>query len=292
VTETPPSPSLYRKTIAETIGTFILVLFGLGSVHAAVLTGAQQGVWQVAIVWAIGIMLAIYAVGGVSGAHINPAMTLAFALWRGFPWRHVPSYIFAQFVGAFGAAAILFFLWGPYLHQKEAVKGVNRGDPGSIVTAMCYGEYFPNPGSLAEGNRQYSKGQHELKALLVSRQSACAAELLGTMILGFMVFAVTDPRNPGRPVNYLAPVVIGLTVAALISIMGPLTQACFNPARDFGPRLFAYFAGWGPIAIPWLEDWNWLTVYIVAPTIGASLGGALYNLIVRRAHPPMAGEFA
>ena len=148
---------------------------------------------------------------------------------------------------------------------------------------MCYGEYFPNPGSLAEGNRQYSKGQHELQAMLVSPQSAFAAELLGTMILGFMVFAVTDPRNPGRPVNYLAPVVIGLTVAALISIIGPLTQACFNPARDFGPRLFACFAGWGPIAIPWLEDWNWLTVYIVAPTIGASLGGALYNLIVRRA---------
>jgi glycerol uptake facilitator protein len=290
VTETPPSPSLYRKSVAEAIGTFILVLFGLGSVHAAVLTGAQQGVWQVAIVWAVGVMLATYAVGGVSGAHINPAMTLAFALWRGFSWKHVPSYLIGQFVGAFGAAAILFFLWGPFLHVKEAEKGVNRGDPGSIVTAMCYGEYFPNPAPLAAGNKSYSEGQHELHAMLVSPKTAFAAELLGTLVLGFVVFAVTDPRNPGRPMNQLAPVFIGLTVAALISIIGPLTQACFNPARDFGPRLFAYFAGWGSIAIPWLEDWNWLTVYVVAPILGACLGGALYNLIVRRAYPATEGE--
>lgn len=284
MSDTVAPPSLFRKMVAEAIGTFVLVFFGCGSVHAAVLAGAQQGVWQVAIVWGIGIMLAIFAVGGVSGAHINPAMTLAFALWRKFPWRQVPAYWSAQFVGAFGAAALLFFLWGAFLHAKEAEKGVLRGQPGSIVTAMCYGEYFPNPGSLAAGPKSYSPDHHEMHRLLVSPQTAFVAEVIGTMILAFMVFAVTDPRNPGRPANQFAPVFIGLTVAVLISVIGPLTQACFNPARDFGPRLFASLAGWGSIALPWGSDWNWLLVYVVAPLVGAVLGGALYDRLVRTAH--------
>jgi glycerol uptake facilitator protein len=292
VTDQRPSPSLYRKTVAETIGTFILVLFGLGAVHAAVLTGAHQGLWQVAVVWALGVMLAIYAVGGVSGAHINPAITLAFAVCGKFPWKHVPSYIFGQVLGAYGAAALLFFLYGPFLEEKEAVKAVFRGQPGSIVTAMCYGEYFPNPAPLAAGDKSLTVIQQENLTRMVSMPTAFVAELFGTMILGFVVFAVTDPRNPARPGQHLAPAVIGLTVAGLISVVAPLTQACFNPARDFGPRLFASLAGWGPVALPWFQNLDWLKVYIIAPTVGACLGGALYTLTIRRAHPQPEGETA
>jgi glycerol uptake facilitator protein len=85
-----------RKFLAEFLGTYLLVLFGCGVVHSAVLTGAQSGLWQVAVVWGVAIMLAIYATGAVSGAHINPAMTLAFAVRGRFPWPLVPSYITAQ----------------------------------------------------------------------------------------------------------------------------------------------------------------------------------------------------
>jgi glycerol uptake facilitator protein len=100
-----------------------------------------------------------------------------------------------------------------------------------------------------------------------------------------VVFAATDSRNPGAPVSSNAPVFIGLTVSVLISVIAPLTQACFNPARDFGPRLFASMAGWGTIALPGLNDLNWLWVYIVAPTAGAIVGAGFYDFLIRPAHP-------
>jgi glycerol uptake facilitator protein len=276
----PQEPSLRRQVIAEIIGTYILVLFGLGAVHAAVLTGAQSGLWQVAIVWGVAIMLAAYSVGAVSGAHINPAMTIAMAIWRKFPWAKVGHYIAAQLAGAIFAAATLYTLFGPHLRALEQLKGVERGEPGSVVTAMCYGEYFPAPGSLASGTDPYSPEKHtELKGKM-TEGLAFFAELLGTAVLAFVVFAVTDEKNPGRPSSGQAPIFIGLTVSVLISVLAPLTQACFNPARDFGPRLFASLAGWGKVALPGLADTGWLTVYIAAPVFGAVLGGAVYHYLV------------
>src|SRR5438876_3141075 len=99
-----PSPSLGARCLAEVLGTFILVFFGCGAVHAAVLTGAQTGLWQVAIVWGVAIMLAIYVVGGISGAHINPAITVALATWGLFTWSRVLPYVVSQLVGAVLAA--------------------------------------------------------------------------------------------------------------------------------------------------------------------------------------------
>ena len=277
------TPSLSRQIVAEVFGTFLLIFFGCGAVHAAVLTGAQSGLWQVAIVWGVAIMLAIYAVGGVSGAHINPAMTLAFAIWRGFPKSRVLPYIAAQLAGAMLAAGLLFVLFGPQLEAKEKEKLVTRGKPGSVVTAMCYGEYFPNPGGLAAGSEPYSVEKHAEWQALGSPSLAFLAELFGTLILGFVVFALTDERNRGQPAAGQAPIFIGLTVAVLISVLAPLTQACFNPARDFGPRLFASLAGWGSVALPGQDSWSWLTVYIIAPILGAACGGGLYEFGIRPA---------
>ena len=279
------APSLARVMLAEGFGTFLLVLFGCGAVHTAVLLGAQSGLWQVAVVWGLGIMLAIFAVDAISGAHINPAMTIAFAVWGRHPWRRVAPYITAQLLGAIGAAAVLFVLFSGFLSAKEREKEVVRGEPGSVVTAMCYGEYFPNPGGLAAAAGPYDPAAHaELRARF-GHGAAWLAEFLGTMVLGCIVFALTDKRNAARPQANLAPVFIGLTVSALISILAPLTQACFNPARDFGPRLFAYCAGWGSVAIPGLTDLSWLTVYILAPIIGAAAGGGFYQHVLRPALP-------
>jgi glycerol uptake facilitator protein len=284
----PHEPSLAARCLAEVLGTFLLVLFGCGAVHAAVLTGAQSGLWQVAIVWGVSIMLAIYVVGAVSGAHINPAITVALASWGRFGWRHVAPYIAAQLVGAFAAAAVLFFLFSGHLRAKEAERGVTRGGPGSEVTAMCYGEYFPNPGALGAG--RYDPDAHAALRALVPMPVAFGAEVLGTAILALVVFAVTDPRNHGGPAAGMAPVFIGLTVAALISVIAPLTQACFNPARDFGPRMFAYLAGWGTVAWPGASDLNWLTVYIAAPTVGALIGAGVYEWMIRPALPPLTAR--
>src|SRR5439155_18561900 len=108
---------------------------------------------------------------------------------------------------------------------------------------MCYGEYYPAPGpSVFDRDGVYNLSQHDEYRRSVPAAAAFFAEFLGTLLLALDIFAVTDARNPSAPPAYLAPVFIGLTVAILISVIAPLTQACFNPAPDFGPRRFAYFA--------------------------------------------------
>jgi glycerol uptake facilitator protein len=282
---THEQPSLAKKCLAEFLGTYLLILLGCGAVHASVLTGAQSGLWQVAIVWGIAIMVAAYTVGAVSGAHINPAITLAFFMWGRFPWRCVLPYILAQLTGAFLAAATLFVLFNPYLKAREQEKHVVRGSPGSEITAMCYGEYFPSPGPLSNSEGPYSVDNHERLNALVSESTAFLAELVGTLVLAMVVFAVTDDRNFQASRSGLAPVFIGLTVSALISVIAPLTQACFNPARDFGPRLFAFLAGWGSIALPGTRGTGFLTVYVIAPILGAVIGSGLYVRVLRNSNP-------
>ncbi|QDV24858.1 MIP/aquaporin family protein [Aureliella helgolandensis] len=274
-------PTLKQCFAAELLGTFILIFFGCGAVHTAILFSAQAGLWQVAIVWGVAVTLAVYAVGGISGAHINPAITICLAFWAGFDRKRVAPYIAAQLLGAIAAAAVLFVFFGPKLTIYEAEKGIVRGQPGSEITASCYGEFFPNPGGLTSGDTIYDPGAHAELRKTVPHYVAFVAEVIGTGILAFVVLAFTDARNRGAPAANQAAVFIGLTVALLISVIAPLTQACFNPARDFGPRLFTFFAGWGQIALPLGTDWGWLTVYIIAPTLGAVLGGGLYAKVFR-----------
>lgn len=275
--------NLARRCGAELIGTFLLVLFGVGAVQVAVLTGALQGLWQVAVVWGVGIAVAIFAVGSISGAHLNPAITLALAAGGRFGWRGVLPYWSAQFAGSFLAAAVLYCLFSGFLTAAEARLEIRRGEPESVLTALCYGEYYPNLASLTAGTGPVDE---EALAALRGRVvwwQAFVAELLGTAILALVIFAVTDPTNAGRPLANLAPPVIGLTVSALICVLGPLTQACFNPARDLAPRLFAACAGWGAVAWTCGSPAGWLTVYIVAPCCGAWLGGQAY---IRWLQPP------
>jgi glycerol uptake facilitator protein len=283
-----PSASLASRTLAEVLGTYVLIFFGCGAVHVAVLTGALSGLGQVGMVWGVAIMLAIYVFGSVSGAHINPAMTVALALWGRFAWRDVPAYIVGQLIGAILAAATLYLLFDGFLTAKEQERRVTRGQAGSEITAMVYGEYFPNPGGLTSD--VYSKDEHDRLNERVSEPLAFLAEFIGTLILGLVVFAITDPRNAGAPGSNLAPVFIGLTVTLLICVLAPLTQACFNPARDFGPRLVAWLAGWGDIALPGPRGLGFLTVYIVAPTLGAVAGGALQTLWLGRQFPTTTME--
>lgn len=274
-----------RTLLAELIGTFILVLLGCGAVHSAVLTGAQSGLWQVAIVWGLGVMFASYVCGGISGAHINPAMTIALAFWGRFEWSKVAGYIAAQLVGAFLAAALLFAIYAGPLAAKEKAMGVTRGSPGSIVTAMCYGEFYPSPGGLAGEDKPWSGADWDEYRKQVPTHRALLTEVLCTAVLALVVFGVTDSRNPSAPPSYLAPILIGLTVAALISIAAPLTQACFNPARDLGPRVFTYLAGWGTAALPGPNGSGFFTVYVLAPIVGAVAGGGIYECLLVPALP-------
>lgn len=263
-------PALPKWIIGEFAGTFLLVFFGCGSVCAAVLTGAQVGVFQVAIVWGLGIATAIYLTGALSGAHLNPAVTLSMAVWSDFPKGRVVPYLAAQLAGAFVAAAVLYFVFGDALRMFEQASGIVRGALGSEASAMVFGEFFPNPGG---------KPLTEAARARMTPLAAFGAEVIGTAILLLVIFCATDERNQARP-QILTAATIGLTVTLLISLLGPLTMACFNPARDFGPRLFSSLAGWG--AVPFqVNGLGWLTVYILAPLVGGLLGGFLYRYFFR-----------
>ncbi|MGE3960843.1 MAG: MIP/aquaporin family protein [Dehalococcoidia bacterium] len=267
--------SLGRACAAEVVGTFLLVLFGTGSVAAAVLTGAQVGIWQVAVVWGFGVTLAIYATAAVSGAHLNPAVTLAFALLRpaAFPRARVLPYWGAQLAGAILAGAVVLAVFGPFVDRFEEQRGIERGEAGSEASAMVFGEYFPNPAVFGTGAEAEE---------LVGPLMATAVEALGTGVLVFLIFALIDPRNGARP-QWMTPFFIGFTVAVLISLFAPITQAGWNPARDFGPRIVAFLAGWGEIAIPGPR--GGFLAYIVGPLVGGTVGGVIYDWTIGRALP-------
>ena len=268
---------LARAAACELCGAFLLVLLGCGAVHVATLTGDLVGLGQVAAVWGGTIAVAIYALGPTSGAHMNPAVTVGLWFWRRFPGTRVAAYVAAQCFGAFLAAAVLFALFQNQLAEKEFELGVQRGQPGSEVTASCYGEYFPNPGPLAQGGALDAafRARHHAKTPV---GTAMLAEFIGTAILGFVVVASSQPQ--GERGTVLAPLAIGMTVALLICVIAPLTQACFNPARDFGPRIFAYFAGWNEIALPGPRGWSSVLVYAVSPIAGAVVGMGICQLTV------------
>ncbi|MEA3401659.1 MAG: MIP/aquaporin family protein [Armatimonadota bacterium] len=220
----------------------------------------------------VGIALAIYAVGAISGAHINPAVTVAVAVFRRdeFPARKIAPYILAQMIGGLLASLALLGMFNGTCRHFEATHSppIVRGEPGSQLSAMWFGEYFPNPavyGTDAEAMAQ------------VTPTVAFAGEAVGTAFLVFFILALTDRTNRLAPdAVRLHPLFIGFTVTAVIAIVAPLTQAGLNPMRDLAPRVVAYIADWGEIAFPGPRGVEWW-LYIVAPIVGGLVGGAVYH---------------
>ncbi len=135
-----------REYLGEALGTFLLVLFGCGSVAVSVLFSAHEGLMQVALAWGVGVMLAIYLTRHLSCAHLNPAVSLAMAIGRRMPYRRLPGYIVAQLAGAFLAGLVLYGLFGPSIAAYEHAHQITRAAPESVRTAMIFGEYYPHPG--------------------------------------------------------------------------------------------------------------------------------------------------
>ena len=252
-----------KEIIGEFLGTFILVLFGCGCVAVAVLFGEYNSIFQVALAWGIGVMLAIYLTRHLSCAHLNPAVTISMVISKRMTARKLPSYLLAQFLGAFIAGIVIFLLFSPSIEAYENANGIVRGTSDSVDTARMFGEFYPNPGASA----------------IVTMPSAIAAEMFGTFLLLLFIFALTEGCNVGRPSDQLAPVFIGLTVTSIICLIAPLTQAGLNPARDFGPRLVAWLTGWGNAAFP-DSSGGFFWVYILAPIIGGSLAALFWLYVV------------
>ena len=244
---------------SEVIGTFIMVFLGLGIVAGSVTTDATEGIFQIAAVWGLGLACAIYLTTHHSGAHFNPAITLAFAFQTDFPKRRIPGYFAAQLLGAFIAASAVFFLFESQISSLEESKHITRGDAASVATARIFGEYYPES---------------------VSHINAICAEFLGTLLLALVIFGFTAKENKSGP-GPMTPVAIGMTLTTLICVFAPLTQAGFNPARDLAPRFFSAIAGWG--TVPFSHNGiGWLTVYVLAPCGGALTGAWIGNFLFSR----------
>jgi glycerol uptake facilitator protein len=253
-----------REFIGEVLGTFLLVLFGCGSVAVSVLFNAHQGLMQIALAWGIGVTLAIYLTRHLSCAHLNPAVSLAMVASRRMLVRKLPVYVTAQFVGSILAGLTVYALFAPSIAAYENAHGIVRGAAESVATARMFGEYYSGSGAV------------------VSLPLAIGAEALGTFLLILMIFALTEGCNVGRPDNALAPVFIGLTVTSIICLIAPLTQAGLNPARDLGPRLVAWCAGWGDAAFPDRVG-GFFYVYIAAPLTGGVIAALFFIHLLEKA---------
>jgi glycerol uptake facilitator protein len=252
-----------REFAGELIGTFLLVLFGCGSVANSVLFKAHQGLFQIGLLWGIGVSLAIYATRHLSCAHLNPAVTLAMVTSGRMSVKKIPGYILAQFMGAFLAGLVLLLLLNPSISSYEQVNHIIRGSGESIQTAKIFGEYYNPPGSAA----------------VVSMLLAMTVEAFGTFLLVLLIFSLTEGCNLGRPHDNMAPIFIGLTVSSVICLLAPLTQAGLNPARDLGPRMVAWMFGWKTAAFP-DQRGGFLFVYVLSPIIGGQVGGLLFSKIL------------
>ncbi|MDA8351720.1 MAG: aquaporin family protein [Firmicutes bacterium] len=251
---------LWGQCLSEFVGTFILIFIGCGSVAQMVLNNAELSQWEISFVWGLAVSMAIYVTGAVSRTHINPAVTITVAMLRGFPWKNVMPYIVAQLAGAFTGAGLVYWLYRGGFAQFAQAENMVRGSAESVETAGIFSTY---------------------PAAYLSNFDAFLVEVFITAILLIVILAVVDDKNPSLPdLRNLGPLVIGLTVAMIGGSFGTLTGFALNPARDFGPRLFAWVAGWDSIALPGPGGYFW--VPILGPIIGGLLGGVIYDKLVRR----------
>ncbi|XP_076984144.1 aquaporin-9 [Tamandua tetradactyla] len=251
--------SLAKETLSEFLGTFIMIVLGCGSVAQAILSrGHFGGIVTINVAFAMAVAMAIYVSGGVSGGHINPAVSFALCLFGRMKWFKLPFYVGAQFLGAFAGAATLF---GIYYDGLMSFAGGKLLIVGENATALIFATY-PAP--------------------YLSLTNAFADQVVATMFLLIIVFAIFDSKNLGVPKG-LEPIVIGLMIVVISSSLGLNSGCAMNPARDLGPRLFTALAGWGFGVFTAGNNFWWIPV--VGPLVGAAFGGLMYVLLIEIHHP-------
>jgi len=247
-----------REPFAEFLGTLALVALGTGSVAQSQFFTAGDFV-SLSLAFGLALMVGIYISGGVSGGHLNPAVTITKLVFRRFPAHKVPGYILAQFLGAFVGAAIVY---GSYESTISSVDGGVRAVTGPNATAGIFATY-PTPG--------------------LSIPTAFLTEAVGTFFLVLTILAVTDHRH--NPNNTIAPLAIGLSLTCIALSFGHLTGFALNSARDFGPRLFTFLAGYGTDV--WTADNYYFVVPLVAPIVGGLVSGFVYDALIYTGVSPL-----
>ncbi|GII85687.1 aquaporin [Sphaerisporangium siamense] len=254
------APVLVGEFAAEFAGTLILILFGT-AVVAQVVAGGIGGHDSITWAWGLGVTLGVYTAGRISGAHLNPAVTVALAVFKGFAWRKVLPYAAAQLLGAFAAALLVRWNYAEVLAAA---------DPGLTIKTQGVFSTLPGNGTLP-----------------VHQWGAFRDQVIGTAILLFLVLAVTDLANSAPAAN-LAPFVVGLIVVGIGMAWGTNAGYAINPARDLGPRLASWLTGY---ETAWRDQYGGLYFWvpIVAPLIGGVAGAGLYQALIAR-YLPRPGE--
>lgn len=251
------SNKLVQEVMAEFLGTMVILLFGAGVVSMVQLFGGgtpgevvNGGYTNITLGWGVAVALGVAVSGKVSGGHLNPAVTIASALLRGFPWGKVAPYVLAQLAGAFAGAGVV------YLNYKPAFLKV---DPLLEKTAGVFATFPAFPEAPLTG---------------------FIDQVIGTALLLFLVSALTDEKTLGAPA-WMTPMLVGLVVVGIGMSFGALHGYAINPARDLGPRLMTVMAGFRNNG---LTDGSgvWL-IPVVAPVLGAIVGAAAYDFTIRRA---------
>jgi glycerol uptake facilitator protein len=262
--------SLWSELLAEFFGTFVMLAFGAGVVAVAVVglpeSGrtpaifAGAGDWLlITWGWAMAVTMAVYVAGGITGAHLNPAVTVALAVKGDFPWAKVVPYSGAQIAGAFAGAALVYADYAPAIDMWNGAHGVvARVDPGGMTTFSIFAT-FP----------AHYYGTSLLGPLF--------DQVVATSFLLLFILAIADSMNVGVKAN-LAPFMVGMAVAAVGMSFGTGSGYAINPARDFGPRLFCWLTGWGSNAFPGPYGYWWVPV--LGPLVGAPLGVGLYKFFI------------
>jgi len=245
-----------REPFAEFLGVAILIIFGNGVDCQVVLSAnpkvasSQKGDYlSINFGWAVGTALGVWVSGGISGGHINPAITLAFATFRGFPWKKVPIYIFAQILGGIVGAGVVY---ANYFHAIDIVEG-GRG-VRTLATAGLFSTYALD---------------------YMTNVSAFFEEFLGTTVLVIVVLAINDRKN-GPPPAGLAPLALFFLVLGIGNALGLQTGYAINPARDLGPRILTAMVGYGKEVFTFRNQY-WIWCPIIGPILGALFGASLYD---------------
>jgi MIP family channel proteins len=245
---------LRRELYAEFLGTFVLILFGAGVVAQKVLSNGENGSYlAINLAWGLGVTMGVYVAAGVSGAHLNPAVTVALAVGRGFAWSKVLPYSLAQTAGAFAASAVVF---ATYHEAFRAFDGGIRVVSGAKATAGIFSTY-PAP--------------------FLSPFGGLIDQIVGTAILMVVICALSDTRN-AAPTGNMGPLMVGLLVVGIGMCFGFNSGYAINPARDLGPRLFTFLAGWGTEVFRAGNHWFWIP--IVGPLVGGVVGTLLYDAFI------------
>lgn len=254
-----------KEFIGEVFGTFVLILLGDGVVAnvglAPRLAGNAYNWNTITIGWAFAVIIAVYVSGGVSGAHLNPAVTLALAFKRGFPWKKVLPYILAQMLGAFLGAAAVYLVYRDGL-IAAGMPNVWSTGPGSVFQASFF------QAEQAAGTGSYTM------------LTASIAELFGTMVLLWGVAASGDSKNMGLKDN-LGALIVGFAVLAVGLSLGGPSGYSINPARDLGPRIFGALVGTKNL----FDGLYWLIPPVLIPCVAGPIGLVIYDLFISRNLP-------